>query len=676
MGKKQFNENRSFRFKRFARKSYAAFNSLNKAVTIGVVVGSVLTVAHTTRATAQNVDIQQHPGLMEKELDEVMVTASRAETPLNEVAKTITVITKDQIARTPAQSIEDLLIYVAGVDVMQRGPHGVQADISVRGGTANQTAILLNGINLTNSQTGHYSFDLPINLSDIERIEIIHGSSSLIYGASAFAGGINIITKKDVDTHGYIRTGAGGHQLYEIETRGAVEAGITSNTLSFSYKTSDGYIPNSDYDLYNALWQTWVHLQDESKLDFQLGYNNKHYGANTFYSAAYPNQYERIDTYLGTVRGTFGSTLKVIPALYWTRHHDRFDLIKNQKTGQNHHRNDMYGGSLNLQYKWKWGMTSFGSELRRDEILSSNLGKSSRNHGAYYTKYDSRTNTSFAAEHSARVEQLTISAGLMANYSSNEDAWRYLPGVSASYSPDLHFKLHTSWSKGMRQPTFTDLYYKAPTHSGNDSLRTECSENLELGFKYRNNFMSVYITGYLMWGKNMIDWVQHENSTVWESCNLLKVDKQGVEMGLKFNLYRIWSGFGENTMLSFDYVRQHQKRNAIDEGVNESSFVFDYLRDKFTVSLNYELFKNFDMGWYFRMQKRMGGYKKYQNGTLDQQLTDYPFYSILDVKLNYRLNDFNFNLSINNLYDRHYFDRGNIPQPGFWMMGGVSYLFN
>ncbi len=84
------------------------------------------------------------------ELDEVVVTASKVNLPLSLAAKQVTIISRQEIERAPVRSIEDLLNYVAGVDILQRGPHGVQADISLRGGSFDQTAILLNGVNLTN----------------------------------------------------------------------------------------------------------------------------------------------------------------------------------------------------------------------------------------------------------------------------------------------------------------------------------------------------------------------------------------------------------------------------------------------------------------------------------------------------------------------------------------------
>src|SRR5690554_6043678 len=292
MEKRQEKKIRAFRFKRFARKSYSVFNSLNKAVTIGVLTGCTLTTAHASSVKPiENIAIESstdsiHP----TELDEVIVTASKADLPLNLAAKQVTVISSSEIERAPARSIEDLLNHVAGVDILQRGPHGVQADISLRGGSFDQTAILLNGINLTSPHTGHYSFDIPVNLSDIERIEIVKGPSSQVYGASAFSGGINIITKKDKETNAFAKLEGGMNGLLGAEARGATRMGTSVHTLSAGHKRSDGYIRNSDYGITNLHWKSHFDVEG-STIDIQAGLNDKAYGANTFYSAAYPDQY-------------------------------------------------------------------------------------------------------------------------------------------------------------------------------------------------------------------------------------------------------------------------------------------------------------------------------------------------------------------------------------------------
>jgi len=94
------------------------------------------------------------------------------------------------------KSVEDLLLGVTGVDVRRRGPGGVQADVGIRGATFEQTLILIDGVKVSDPQTGHHNLDLPVALADIERIEVQKGPSARIWGPNAFGGVVNIITRR------------------------------------------------------------------------------------------------------------------------------------------------------------------------------------------------------------------------------------------------------------------------------------------------------------------------------------------------------------------------------------------------------------------------------------------------------------------------------------------------
>ncbi|MDR1746820.1 MAG: TonB-dependent receptor [Tannerella sp.] len=668
---KKFNKINAFRFKRFVRKKYSVFNSMHKVVNIGVVASCVLTFAHVTPTAAQTVAAEQRPDSVpekELELEEVTVTAARIETPVYQTARLVTVITKTQIEQAPVQSIQDLLIYASGIDVIQRGGHGVQADISIRGGSADQTAVLLNGINITNPHTGHYSFDLPINLSDIERVEVVHGPSALIYGSGAFAGGINIITKKEVDNSLYASVEAGMYASTDVETRGAVEVGNTKNSLSAGYRTSDGYTAHSDYRIADFLWQTRMDFNSKSYLDFQVGYNNKQYGANTFYSALYPNQYERTSTYLGTLKGSFGNALKIIPILYWSRHYDQFDLIKDSESGRNYHRGDTYGANLIFQYASRFGTTNVGGEWRREDILSSKLGYPVNPQG-YYTCYDDRTILSATVEHTAEWRRWVASAGALMNHNTLLNGVSFYPSVSLAYKPFSTVRIYAVWSRSTRMPTFTDLFYTTETHNANEQLRPERSESVDLGIKYNHLFLTAYFTGYLMRGRDIIDWVRESGEEKWASWNLTEINKQGVEAGIIIRPAEHWRTLDKRWNLAVQYARMNQ---TCDSKGLESKYSLNYLRDKLTAQLFCPLYKGLAAAWHFRFQKRMGVYRRYENGT-DAGLYPYPAFSTLDLKLNYVFKQFTFYVNMNNLYDTQYYDIGNVPQAGFWLMGGITY---
>ncbi len=674
--KKKFSKE-AYRFKRFVRKAYSAFNSMHRVVNIGVVTGCVLTMVHTTETSAQKQTIVNRDSIPDQALDEVIVTVSKVDLKLNQVARFVTVISKEEIARQPVQSIEDLLKSVAGIDVRQRGANGVQADISVRGGTFDQVAILLNGANLSNPQTGHYSFDIPINLSDIEQIEIIQGPSSLLYGASAFSGGINIITKKQTDSKAYASVEGGMHELFNVAGGGALQTKTSFHRLSAGYNSSLGYIADSDYKIYNTYYQSRF-LQGNNKLDIQAGYNAKAYGANTFYSPVYTNQFDETQSIFASVRGETSGKLKFIPQIYWNRHWDCFQLFRDGTpdipswyTGHNYHQSDVYGFNLNVQYQWKYGIMNFGGEFRNEGILSNVLGKPMETPIDKYTKSGNRSNISYFLEQSFLSEHFTLVLGLLVNQNTallNED-FGFYPNINASYRFSNSVSLFAAWNNAMRMPTFTDLYYNTPTHIGNAQLLPEKSRSAEIGVKYANRFISAYLTGFTVRSKDVIDWVKdNPEEAKYQARNLDKLDKTGVEMNLSFYLDAVFPVL-KKTYLQAGYVFVDQTKNTQDL---ISSYALDYLKHKFTLQLNHPIYKGLSANWQFRWQDRVGSYT--EAGTGNQ--IPYPAYSLLDLKLNWKLKDFNIYVSANNLFDLKYYDLGDIPQPGFWLSGGVNYIFN
>ncbi|MDR2691241.1 MAG: TonB-dependent receptor [Dysgonamonadaceae bacterium] len=670
MKQKDFKLQQAFRFRRFARKRYAVFNSLHRVINTGVVAGCMLTFAAAAGTAAQNRVSVIRDSIPEQELEELIVTGAKAELPMNQTARLVTLITGDDIAREPAESVSDLLKTIAGLDVRQRGPNGVLSGVAVRGGTFEQTAILLNGANLTNPQTGHYNLDLPVNLSDIERIEIIQGPASLLYGAGAFSGGINIVTGNHAGTGFSLEAKGGMHKLFEVNAREVVNAAHSSHSLSSGYASSEGYIRNSDYQIINALWQSNFSLNSHSSLDVQWGLNDKKYGANTFYSAAYPDQYDETRSLFAAVKASTGTKLKVTPQLYWNRHFDHYQLVKNQPSGENFHRTDVLGFNLNVRYGWKAGITCFGGEIRREGIVSSNLGKDALSNRKPYLLADDRTNFSAFLEHSFALEKFTLNLGLLAgcNTAFMDDAGLY-PSVNAAYRFAPGWKAFVSWTNAARIPTFTDLYYKGKTHRGNSDVRPEQSVSLEAGIKYVHPAVSASANGFYMKGINLIDWVKHHPDSLWESRNLTGLDKAGFETGLTVNMAKIFPQMS-GTRLSLGYMFMHQAKEA--KGLI-SNYVMDYLKHKFTAGLSHPVYKNLSAGWQFRLQDRAGSYTQYENSQATGVETPYRPFSVLDVKLNWKMKRVNLFLNINNVFDTYYFDLGNVPQPGIWILCGGQF---
>ena len=145
----------------------------------------------------------------------------------------VSVIPREEIEYAPVTSIQELLEYVAGVDVRQRGAEGVQADISIRGGTFDQTLILLNGVNITDPQTGHHNLNLPVSINQIERIEILEGPAARVYGPNAFSGAINIVTRQPDKTSWKLAIEGGSFGYFDVQGAGSF-SDIQIATRNFS----------------------------------------------------------------------------------------------------------------------------------------------------------------------------------------------------------------------------------------------------------------------------------------------------------------------------------------------------------------------------------------------------------------------------------------------------------
>ena len=240
MYKTIFNKRNSLKFNRFSNKNYSLFAVLGREVLVGAL--SVATLNHAKAAGVSTegakVDSTLYKGGKAYELDAVSVTGSRAPMTVEQSPKIVSVITRDDIHRAAAQTINDVLKLATGVDVRQRGGFGVQTDISINGGTFDQITILLNGVNISNPQTGHNASDFPVALADIDHIEVLEGAASRLFGTSAFNGAINIVTKK-AKSEGVSASVEGG-SFGSFGAQGRVQTAFETGKWTQAYSVSGG----------------------------------------------------------------------------------------------------------------------------------------------------------------------------------------------------------------------------------------------------------------------------------------------------------------------------------------------------------------------------------------------------------------------------------------------------
>ena len=658
-----------FTFKRWGRKAYSLFSVLKQPVRIGVLMVAYTSVSEPELLFAQ---ADSSKVSMEYNLDEVEVSAQRSPVTFSQVARIVSVIERNEIEAAPVQSLQELLEYALSVDVRQRGIHGVQADISVRGGSFDQTLILLNGINISDPQTGHHSLNLPVSFKNIQRIEILEGPAARVFGPNAFSGAINIITSSEGSSGLKLDIAGGQHKLADLNVSGNIKSGNWNQFVAFNRMSSDGYIDNTDFKIWNGFYQAKLNTKPGT-FDFQLGRTNKAFGANSFYTATYPNQFEETKTTFASMKFETGTKIHLTPSAYWRRHQDRFELFRSEPAswyaGHNYHLTDVFGSNLNAWFSSVFGKTAFGAEIRSENVWSNVLGEALASpidvpgeSGKFFTKSYSRTTISYFTEHSVYLKKLSISAGAMANRISDLGfGWNIYPGLDASFAISDNVKLYGSANSSLRMPTFTDLFYNGPTNIGNPELKPEKSITYEGGVKLTFNGFLGHAGVYHRRGKDLIDWIRENETEKWQTKNLTSINSTGIEVSGDFFPEKVWEKPVFITKFGVNYSYTELNKNNYNVF---SYYVLDNLKQKLDIELNHKIWSKLKGSWRVSYQDR--------NGMRTQAEPYEPFW-LVNTRIMWKTPSTEIYLLAANLLDTKYFDFGTIEQPGRWISIGISH---
>ena len=684
MNQKLFNKRSKLVFKHFSRKGFSLFAALGKEVLIGV-----LSVATLHNAKANGIATKALPVVTdslkigEQHLDEVLITGSRAPLTAVQSAKIVEIVTHDQIERAEAHTLNDVLKLSTGVDVRQRSGFGVQTDISINGGTFDQITLLLNGVPLSNPQTGHNAADFPVSISDIDHIEILEGSSARIYGSSAFSGAVNIVTRTPSRTGGRVNIEGGSFGTFGGDAAVSWNPSASlQQLLSGGYMQSDGGTANSNFRKRRGFYQGGFN-STFIRLNWQAGITSQDFGANTFYSARFPNQYEATRRYIASASATIrpfahsdnttAASFEIKPMLYGHRNYDHFQLIKGMtgaQKGENYHRLDVYGASVDLNLSWLLGKTAIGADVRKEHIMSTAYGQlldsarwiAIKGTDRMYNKRADRTNTSLFLEHNVVLNKVTISAGIMANRNTALDNdFRFYPGIDISYRPNNHWRLYAGWNKALRVPTFTDLFTANSAQQGNLNLKPERNSTFKIGSRFTTTGIEAMATMFYSRGRNMIDWVyETPASTRYHALNIGKLNNMGFSTEARLNLSQLLFSQaetkGEPVLMKVGYAYIHQKHTT-NQPIYRSLYALEYLRHKVVVELSHPIVSHLSASWALRWQQRMNGYKPYAK---------------VDGKLTWREQRWQIYLKADNLTCHRYYDLGSVLQPGLWIMAGAG----
>ena len=590
-------------------------------------------------------------------LQEVQVVSRQTEIH-SQAYRLVTQISGETIAALPVTTVADLLTTLPGLDIRSRGASGAQADVSMRGGTFDQVMIMLNGVSVSDAQTGHYAMNIPIPLSAIERIEVLEGAAASLVGGNAFCGAINIVTRRaEQDTY-HVSMQMGMNRYAKAELTGGWRRGEWRVLASADYGHSNGYyapnptdkeataLQNSDFNGVNIyLNATW------RGLEMQAGAQYKDAGAGMFYGFGSQDQFDATRTAFGSARYTHSWGKWSLDAVAAYRaNHDRYEWHRG--TPSNRHLTQNATASLRAHYASSIGKTTIGVEARNENIHSTNFGD------------HNRVNINYFAQQTFHVQHFSASLTAGGIYNTSF-AHHWTVGADLGYAFECGVSLYANANRSLRLPTFTDLYYDAGNQLGNENLKPEKAWTASLGAAFQHAFdnagtLALNTELYHRWGRDIIDWIYVEEDTrrPYHAQNQQRVNTLGVECSVQYRLNR-WL---RNVQITYAFTN-------LDINLQQTnSRYLDYLRHKLVVQIEHGIYACLGASWTLTYRDRVG-----QFNNADGAVTDFRPVLLLDGKIYYDLKRWRFALSCTNMTNRHYYDYGGVLQPGAWAKIGVTY---
>ncbi len=575
---------------------------------------------------------------LEYRMDEVVVTASRIHPEYRDLLRNVTIIDGEQLSNMPANSIADILNYQVGVDVQRRGYHGISGDINMRGSSFEQVLILVDGMPINDSQTAHHNLDIPLNLSDIERIEILQGHGSSMYGPAAFGGVINIISKQEKKSPLRISASAGDFGLLNFGIHKSFSYNGISSSMSINNKKSSGYRYDTDFDNF-SLYSKTRYSSGYGNLVFSIGYLDNDFGANNFYGFS-PSR-EHTKTHLTSVIGEYKGIKNVIiePKIFLKRHKDRF--VYDMRTPEkyvNDHTKYKAGGELIARIEISPKQKAIiGTEVVNDNIKSTKLGNHNISRTAVFAEYGNTF-----------LNRIMVNLGIRGDYQSNYSVGWY-PSFNAGYRFSRRFKIRSSIGRCFRIPSFTELYYKDPSNSGNPHLKPEKGWSYEMGLDFfSGTIFKLQSNIFLRKQEEIIDWISEDYGEHWQAKNIGRVNIKGIENILKISLYT------EN----FFYLKYAYNSSNFERRYDYfSKYVFRYPVHQFSVESSWQL--PFKINSYFAI-------------TLKKR-RDEKRYVVLNANFSKRRDNITYFLEVMNVFNTRYYEVFGLPAPDRWFESGIRF---
>jgi iron complex outermembrane receptor protein len=469
------------------------------------------TKPNTTQAAEQKIPVHQ---------EVVVVTGTFVPVPLSEDNRSVLSIDSRE---NPLlyESVVDYLQLDPSVDLQQRSPDGVQADLSILGSTFAETLVLVNGLRMNDAQTAHHDMDIPLPPETVSRIEVMHDAGSTMYGSDAMGGAVNFITAPTTATELRVLAGGGNQGFNQEHIFASVLVHDWSETVAADRDFSSGFIPDRDFRNTTASSETRF-KSALGQSDVLFAASDRPFGADQFYGN-FPS-WERTKNWFASAQQDLGE--RMLAAFGYRRHSDEFVLIRSDPSiYENNHIDQSWQGALRRHDSLGDNTLSYGAEGQGDSIVSNNLGNHTRNREAVYGNVDVRAFRRFSLSMGAREELFSGGTNVFA------------PTVAGGFWVRPEIKLRASVSCGFRLPTYTDLYYSDPTTQGNAALKPESTWSLEAGGDWNPTpRIEAGTTFFRRWDSNLIDYVQFMPGGLYDATNVGKIHFTGVEAHGNFKL--------------------------------------------------------------------------------------------------------------------------------------------
>ena len=611
----------------------------------------------------------------ETELNPVTVTATINPVASAQTGRNLVVIRGEQFAHLPVHSVDDLIRFLPGVEVQSRGPMGAQSDFTIRGGTFQQVLVIVDGIRLNDPNTGHFSSYIPIAPSEIERIEILKGASSAIYGSDAVGGVIHIITKTFA-AHGSAANAknfeaklmGGEYNFRHASLGGFIRSNGTSIAVGYLTNHTDGQPMRGArgfLDLHTASVSVSRQLNPHWQLSLRTAYDYRSFGAQNFYTTAVS------DTAVEKVK-SFWNQLQ----LSFRKNKNRFSLSGGYKnvddvfrfnpvTAANENRSRLLQSIAIFEHSFSSRTSATtGLQWQNRSINSNDRGRHQIWQGA-----------AFAMLHQTIGKTIVVGPALRYDWDERSGA-ELIPQLNISWKV-AEFQLRGSAGKTIRQADFTERYNNynkalIPNGNrvGNPDLKAERSFSYEAGLDlFAGNAVKISATWFRRNHKDLIDYVATPyadmprrenlllNGNYFLAKNIAAIQTSGFETDVHFN-----KNFGAVHLFAMAGAIWLHTNNNIPPSLYISSHA-NFLTN-------------------FSCRVAAGRFAFSTNGLYKQRNPQRAAalgaalpkdYFLLNARAEAVLikNRFSILVQMDNLLDRQYSDLLGAQMPGRWLMGGA-----